>query len=1364
MVYYKGLVICIGHVCPFVIRMEAYMRSIQRVTLFILFYSIILMGTAPVFAQTVGVDTAQDLFSPQAAGSGLFTTSAGSSAAQSLNPASAGQAQRTVLDAGYLLLTGLGAESGIGHALSLGALYPTKYAVLSGSMRLLSSPFTAFPIGTSFALDLGVAKELYPGMTIGTGLNFGFGTDWTASLDLGFRYNMGRLLFLDDFTWAVVFGGLGKSYIPSPFTLAGGVSFDYFRITGKEGKPDPLRLGLATDLALPSFMNLTWKLGLNATIAQLISISTSTGLNIQEALLGKHPSNIPSVGISVNFALRGTGKNQEGDIGGTFAAKPLYSDIWAIGPGVSWTMGVADKKPPVITIEYPETRYISPNNDGKADALEFPISITDQRYVDWWKLEIFDSQNSLVRTYRNKERRPETQGLRNVVDRLLDVKSGVVVPETLRWDGILESGEVAPDGTYFFSISAADDNGNTAQTPRYEVVVDNTAPVVEISSAGGSTDLTRLMIFSPDGDGNKDTFEIVQRGSQEVLWDAGIYTAAGSKIRSFNREKEEPQPILWDGKNDSGSIVPDGVYSYQISAIDRAQNAGSAKLDNIIVNTEQPAVSLLIGDSFFSPNGDAIKDTLRLSPGVPVKDGIVEWKITVKSQAGLLVRTYSGTQSVPPQTDFDGRTDGGALIAEGTYQAELTVVYQNGHVASTLSPAFVMDITEPSGAVQTEYPAFSPNNDGKQDVMVFFQEGSTEQSWQGEIRRIPSGVQGYEAGSGILVKTFSFAGQPDKRLVWDGRDDGGRLADDGDHEYRLVATDRAGNRGFSNSVRFTLSTADTPVLLSTDLRAFSPNGDGMRDTISILPQLQVKDGIQTWKIDIVNASGAVVRSFEGRGKVPENLSWNGKNDGGTIVQDGQYTARADIKYINGNNPVAQSQSFIVDTTAPELSLSAPYTLFSPNQDGKRDYLILNIKTPGQDSWKAEITNMAGKPLMSWEWKGPAPDIRWNGTDSAGNQNPDGTYRFSVSSTDEAGNRTEKTLEPITLDARIPRAFFTAASMGLSPNGDGKFDSTTFSIVLNPRDGIESWKLELVGAAGAGYRTLGSGKTTPPETIVWDGKNDAGELVEGTYTARLQVLYAKGDVVEQTITPILVDISGPNITFSASPQYFSPDNDGVDDELTMNISVQDVSPIASWNLEIREPEGPRQLFYRIEGRGTPSEKYTWDGRSNKGELVQAATDYPVQIQATDALGNTNTISAIIGVDVLVIREGDLLKIKVPSIIFRENGADFNTLPTDKVNNNIRVLKRIAEILNKFKEYKVKVEGHANPVTRTVKEETEELQPLSEARAKAIVDKLIEFGVDKNRLSYVGMGGSRPVVRWEDRDNWWKNRRVEFILIK
>jgi outer membrane protein OmpA-like peptidoglycan-associated protein len=162
------------------------------------------------------------------------------------------------------------------------------------------------------------------------------------------------------------------------------------------------------------------------------------------------------------------------------------------------------------------------------------------------------------------------------------------------------------------------------------------------------------------------------------------------------------------------------------------------------------------------------------------------------------------------------------------------------------------------------------------------------------------------------------------------------------------------------------------------------------------------------------------------------------------------------------------------------------------------------------------------------------------------------------------------------------------------------------------------------------------------------------------------------------------------------------------------------------------------------------------------------DYPYTFTAADALGNTSTMEGKIGVDVLVIRDGNQLRIQVPSIIFRQNAADFEDLPKATVDNNLRVLRRVAEILNKFRDYKVQVEGHANPTTNVqaakAREEREELQPLSEARAAAIVTRLVGFGVVRSRLSSVGMGGTRPVVQFSDRANWWKNRRVEFILIR
>jgi flagellar motor protein MotB len=262
-----------------------------------------------------------------------------------------------------------------------------------------------------------------------------------------------------------------------------------------------------------------------------------------------------------------------------------------------------------------------------------------------------------------------------------------------------------------------------------------------------------------------------------------------------------------------------------------------------------------------------------------------------------------------------------------------------------------------------------------------------------------------------------------------------------------------------------------------------------------------------------------------------------------------------------------------------------------------------------------------------------------------------------------------------------------------------------------------------------------------------------------------VIYTKGDRVNVSAAPVLVDISGPILTLRYAPEYFSPDNDGVDDELFIFLTALDVSPIAEWSLEILETEGTRQVFYSIGGRGIPSEIITWNGRSNWGELVQSAMDYDYRYTATDALGNSSTITGKLTTDVLVIRDGDMLRIQISSIVFRAFHADFIGIPQDRLDNNIRVLRRVSEILNRFRDYRITVEGHANPVLGTAFEERETLMPLSLARAQYVIDYLVSNGnVARSRLSSTGKGGTVNVASPSDQANNWKNRRVEFLLIR
>jgi flagellar motor protein MotB len=281
------------------------------------------------------------------------------------------------------------------------------------------------------------------------------------------------------------------------------------------------------------------------------------------------------------------------------------------------------------------------------------------------------------------------------------------------------------------------------------------------------------------------------------------------------------------------------------------------------------------------------------------------------------------------------------------------------------------------------------------------------------------------------------------------------------------------------------------------------------------------------------------------------------------------------------------------------------------------------------------------------------------------------------------------------------------------------------------------------------------------------------------------------------------MSPPEISVELTPQPYSPVSpDGEEQLLTVKIHVESASPIDSWSIEIREPESDK-LFLFVEEKGEVPEELTWDGRNLEGELVESATLYNYSLRVTniyhdtmiDEQGNivpedkiseavgqlvkgSATYEGTLAIDVMVQREEKgLLRIIVPSIIFAPNTGELSKgLNPDIAANNDRILRRIAEVLNHFGTYRVTVEGHANPISapNTRQRNIEEtrglyrgdrgLQPLSEERAKAVVNYLVSLGVDRSRLSSVGMGAKRIRAEFRDKANWWKNRRVEFILDK
>lgn len=1030
----------------------------------------------------------------------------------------------------------------------------------------------------------------------------------------------------------------------------------------------------------------------------------------------------------------------------------------------------------VLVSAVADTKYISPNSDGVQDELVIPLKISDKRYVQAWSLVIMDSQHNVVRTIENKIARPSKMTFKAFFKQLFTPKQGVAIPDTITWNGAMNNGETAPDGTYYYYITATDDNGNSGKTKEYEVVIDTVAPDVELAQPSDK-------IF---GEGAKAALKIKQTGSVEDEWVGKFRSADGTVVRTVKWVNAEPAEFQWKGTDDQDAQVFDGVYSYEISATDRAGNTSlPASITNIIYSAEKPATNLYVkGSRYFSPNTDSKTSNVALDLTIPVpeeKSGnkLVEWAVTVKDKAGKAVRTYNQTNSgdIPPSSIiFDGKDDSGKQLKDGEYQAVVTAKYLNGYEPDPISsPVLVLDTDKPAAQIVASEKVFGAGakDSVKFSIMPVPSSGSTVPSWKGEI----------QSSDGKVVNSYDFGEYPPEEVVWNGISSDGTIAEKGQYRFVLSGTDLAGNTGVSQTTELvTFDTTEAQLLLAVSDTAFSPNGNKVKDTITFTPVTATKD-VVSYDFTIKNKAGKAVYTVKESKKLPVNFVWDGKDDSKILCSDGMYFAQLSVLAANGSTASASTQNFELDTLAPNLTAETPWSFFAPSGNGAQKNIPVTIKECSAEKlWVAEVRDAKDKAVKKFSWNGSKESFAWDGTDESGNLAANGKYNIVIFSTDDAGNSFSTELKGITLDNRETKAYITAEYEGISPNNDGYLDTQKFEIRTSVADNIKSWNFDVRKEDGTSVYALSEKDSANlPAAINWNGAGKDGLACEGTFTGTLEVVYNNGNKVSAVSSPFICTATAPKLTVKTAPEYFSPDNDGVDDDLYIKLAGSTKAKIKNWSFVIKDPKG--KDFWKTSGKSQITERIIWDGLSNlqkdvngNAERVQSAMDYPYEFTVTDNLGMTSTVKGVIPVDVLVIRDGNLLKMAVPSIIFESDAANFQTanakLDADKVSNNIKVLNRIADILKKFKDYKVTIVGHANKITDNTEEETVDnlaqwgraSMPLSKERADAIKVYLTKRGVNATALSTEGMGGTKPVVNPKDKDNNWKNRRVEFILQK
>ncbi len=120
--------------------------------------------------------------------------------------------------------------------------------------------------------------------------------------------------------------------------------------------------------------------------------------------------------------------------------------------------------------------------------------------------------------------------------------------------------------------------------------------------------------------------------------------------------------------------------------------------------------------------------------------------------------------------------------------------------------------------------------------------------------------------------------------------------------------------------------------------------------------------------------------------------------------------------------------------------------------------------------------------------------------------------------------------------------------------------------------------------------------------------------------------------------------------------------------------------------------------------------------------------------------------------LVQRKGNEIELKQPLRFPEGKGA---LLPGSSA-----LFQELVDVIVQAGARRIRIEGH----THSQEGESEERQKMTEARARAVADMLVQSGLDPARVEAVGFGDSRPKAPNLTPRGRELNRRVEFILLE
>ncbi len=167
-----------------------------------------------------------------------------------------------------------------------------------------------------------------------------------------------------------------------------------------------------------------------------------------------------------------------------------------------------------------------------------------------------------------------------------------------------------------------------------------------------------LALMAPLGDAiwRVETFRMSAGApSRAEGWILELTTPQGRLVRKLRGLGAPPLTTTWDGRDENGSIPPDGIVQARLRVNYGDDQQAVSRVRQVEIDSTPPATRLDLEGWVTRKNGQrGVRPPATFSLAATDKHGVGAWKLDLRDAHGGIVRSWSGDGDVPRQLIWNG--------------------------------------------------------------------------------------------------------------------------------------------------------------------------------------------------------------------------------------------------------------------------------------------------------------------------------------------------------------------------------------------------------------------------------------------------------------------------------------------------------------------------------------------------------------------------------------------------------------------------------------------------------------------------------------------------------------------------------------